>query len=63
MYGATGYSSSCSSIVKLLSEAVFRPVITDEEVGCEMLPYLASFSHMSCFHTRCRLQESVWHLN
>jgi processing peptidase subunit alpha len=32
MYGATGYSSNCSSIIKLLSEAVFRPVITDDEM-------------------------------
>ncbi|XP_062515857.1 mitochondrial-processing peptidase subunit alpha-like [Corticium candelabrum] len=32
MYGTTGYSSECSSIMRLLSEAVFKPNITDNEM-------------------------------
>ena len=35
MYGTTGYSSECSSIMRLLSEAVFKPNITDNEVSAD----------------------------
>lgn len=55
MYGTTGYSSECSSIMRLLSEAVFKPNITDNEVSADF--YLLC-DHLMGEICLCQMQDA-----
>ena len=61
-YGPTGCSSNCSSVMKLLSEAVFKPVITMrwDRTGQDLLPYFALLCHIFIPDEGCKRMCGIW---
>ena len=54
-----------TAAVKLLSQAVYIyiwSIISDDEVGQEVLPYLASFSHVWCLQMETARQRVAFEL-